>query len=180
MENKEYTQLMAMAGKIQTVPIREFVQLFLREKVPAYFWEIAASSTGKYHPKYALGEGGLARHVIAASVILADLLSLDCWKNQFTQIQIDQMYAAIILHDTFKRGLSGEEHTKEGHELIARDQINSHLNQEQTVIGQLVSAHMGQWGAVKPSTLQEQLVHTADYLASRKHIDLTVFSDRVD
>ena len=32
------------------------------EILPSYFFTIAASSTGKYHPQYALGEGGLLRH----------------------------------------------------------------------------------------------------------------------
>ena len=175
LQTAESKQLLELTEVIQTVPIREFIRNFLQQKVPDYFWKISASSTGKYHPEYALGEGGLARHVIAATIILRDLLSLDCWKNQFTQIQIDQMYAAIILHDSFKRGKSEEEHTVNDHELIGREEINAYLNQTNTVIGQLVSAHMGQWGAVKPLTLQEQLVHTADYLASRKHLDIRGF-----
>ena len=172
-QSKEREQFLELVGIIQTPQIRDFVLGFIEEKVPGYFWEIAASSTGKYHPSYALGEGGLARHTIAATIILRDMLSLDCWKNQFTQIQIDQMFAAVILHDAFKRGISGEEHTKEGHELIARDQINLYLEQGETIIGQIVSTHMGQWGAVNPTTLQERLVHTADFLASRKHIELS-------
>ena len=34
--------------------------------LPDYFFEIPASSTGKYHPSYALGTGGLVRHTKAA------------------------------------------------------------------------------------------------------------------
>ena len=34
----------------------------LIEMLPDYFFHEAASSTGKYHPKYALGDGGLLRH----------------------------------------------------------------------------------------------------------------------
>ena len=30
--------------------------------LPEYFFHEAASSSGKYHPDYALGEGGLLRH----------------------------------------------------------------------------------------------------------------------
>ena len=32
------------------------------ELLPDYFFHEAASSTGKYHPSYALGDGGLVRH----------------------------------------------------------------------------------------------------------------------
>ena len=35
------------------------------ESAPDYFFEIPASSTGKYHPQYALGSGGLIRHTKA-------------------------------------------------------------------------------------------------------------------
>lgn len=38
----------------------------LIEMLPDYFFHEAASSTGKYHPKYALGDGGLLRHTKAA------------------------------------------------------------------------------------------------------------------
>ena len=32
--------------------------------LPEYFWKVAASSTGKYHPEFSLGEGGLVRHYL--------------------------------------------------------------------------------------------------------------------
>ena len=34
--------------------------------LPDYFFEVGASSSGKYHPNYALGKGGLVRHTKAA------------------------------------------------------------------------------------------------------------------
>ena len=34
--------------------------------LPDYWFTIPASSTGKYHPEYALGDGGLLRHSKAA------------------------------------------------------------------------------------------------------------------
>ena len=42
-------------------------------KLPDYFFTAAASSTGKYHPKYVLGEQGLLRHTKAAVKIAAEL-----------------------------------------------------------------------------------------------------------
>ena len=38
--------------------IRETTEKIITE-LPDYFFRTAASSTGKYHPKYALGDGGL-------------------------------------------------------------------------------------------------------------------------
>ena len=37
--------------------------VFLINKLPDYFFEIPASSTGKYHPEFTLGDGGLVRQV---------------------------------------------------------------------------------------------------------------------
>ena len=42
--------------------------------LPDYWYHEAASSTGKYHPDYALGEGGLLRHSKAAMRIGLELL----------------------------------------------------------------------------------------------------------
>ena len=50
---------------------------FCMDKVPKYFFKVAASSTGKYHPSYTLGEGGLVRHVKAAVKIANSLLDLE-------------------------------------------------------------------------------------------------------
>ena len=44
--------------------------------LPDYFFQIPASSTGKYHPKFTLGDGGLVRHVKVAVLIAKDLLTL--------------------------------------------------------------------------------------------------------
>ena len=38
----------------------------LIELLPDYFFEVPASSTGKYHPAFSLGDGGLVRHTKAA------------------------------------------------------------------------------------------------------------------
>ena len=45
--------------------IRKSLEIMINY-IPDYFFHIAASSTGKYHPQYALGDGGLIRHTKAA------------------------------------------------------------------------------------------------------------------
>lgn len=42
----------------------------LIKTIPDYWYHVGASSTGKYHPAYALGEGGLMRHTIALCKIM--------------------------------------------------------------------------------------------------------------
>ena len=43
------------------------------EMMPDYFYEIPASSSGKYHPAFSLGDGGLVRHVKVAMRILEEM-----------------------------------------------------------------------------------------------------------
>lgn len=50
------------------------------------FYHAPASSTGKYHPDYALGDGGLYRHTEAAVKIAHDLLDLEWYQNLFDEI----------------------------------------------------------------------------------------------
>ena len=38
----------------------------LVDLLPDYFFKVAASSTGKYHPAFSLGDGGLLRHTKVA------------------------------------------------------------------------------------------------------------------
>ena len=53
--------------------IRAFTEKCI-EELPDYFFRVPASSTGKYHPRISLGEGGLLRHTQMAVQIAADLL----------------------------------------------------------------------------------------------------------
>ena len=55
--------------------------------LPDYFFEVQAASTGKYHPGFAQGEGGLVRHTKVAVRIAYDLFETVnnfSDKNKFT------------------------------------------------------------------------------------------------
>ena len=88
--------------------IRKMVEMTL-EKVPEYFYHIPASTTGKYHPAYSLGEGGLYRHTQAAVKIADDITKLHCM--YFNDTLHDCVIAALILHDTMKCGDPQEKYT---------------------------------------------------------------------
>src|SRR5574344_1405096 len=74
------------------------------ELLPDYFFSIEASSTGKYHPEYALGEGGLLRHTKAAVRIAYELLSDPVIGDKYTSNEKDLMLIGLILHDGLKSG----------------------------------------------------------------------------
>ena len=45
--------------------------------LPDYFFSVSASSTGKYHPSFSLGNGGLLRHTKVVVKIAYELLAID-------------------------------------------------------------------------------------------------------
>lgn len=165
------------AQLIRNSEIREGVQKILGA-VPEYFSKIPASSTGKYHPKYALGEGGLVRHVKAAIKIALELFRME--EYDFDPIQRDVIIAALILHDCWKNGESNMGYTVHEHPLIAAEKIRASDMPFKTDIANAVASHMGQWtknehSAVvlpRPTTHAEKFVHLCDYLASRKILEV--------
>lgn len=155
------------------------------EKVNEKFFTEPASSTGKYHPNYALGEGGLVRHTKAAVRIANDLLHLE--NNASTPDESDMIIAALILHDTCKSGIKWEgKYTKHEHPLLAKELVESCFDELDTdgkefaaIVGDLIATHMGQWNTCKwsnielpkPETSAQNFVHICDYLASRKYLE---------
>lgn len=164
-------------NSIRNVSIRETVRDLLG-KVPAYFWTVPASSSGKYHPAYALGDGGLVRHTKAAVKFCNNLAVI----KGFTNIENDLAVAALILHDTLKQGNGEGQHTVFDHPILAANFVRQNAPKAfATLVAPLIETHMGQWttskyapGIVlrKPSSELEKFVHECDYLASRKDFDV--------
>lgn len=152
------------------------------EECPDYFYIIPASSGGKYHPLYTLGEGGLIRHTKAAVKIANDLLTLEMYKSLTPKR--DQILAALILHDCCKNGYKAV-YTVTEHPLIAskliKDVAKKNNIQDEFVeeICSIVETHMGQWindfytkqpVLEKPTTAIQKFAHQCDYLASRRYL----------
>ena len=64
--------------------------------LPEYWLEEPASSTGKYHPEYALGKGGLLRHSKAAMRIGYELLSNPCIGDKYTDREKDLILISLL------------------------------------------------------------------------------------
>jgi len=161
--------------------MRYLATKFLDEEVPEYFFHVAASSSGKYHPAYALGEGGLLRHTKAALKIAECLLNLE----QNECLPHDEIIMALMFHDSFKHGTKDDtrDYTVFIHPMIAGEIFESFalengLNTTAVHIANLIRCHMGQWNSPKdgslfmpkPESSDEEFVHMCDYLASRKFI----------
>ena len=70
--------------------IRDSARILI-EGLPEYFFKIEASSTGKYHPEFALGEGGLVRHSKVAVRMAYELYQITPYEKLFTQHEKDIM-----------------------------------------------------------------------------------------
>lgn len=180
---------------IKNDEIREKTKKVIDAINPA-FYESGASTTGKYHPSYALGFEGLYRHTCAAVRIAEDLMSLEHNAKIFEGDSHDYVIAALILHDSCKCGRDWtsrytiHEHPTEAAAFIQfiidgndeSDEVSEYVG----IVGTLVSSHMGQWNThyrsrkilPKPTSITAQMVHIADYLASRKYLEF-VFDDEV-
>ena len=156
------------------------------ELLPDYFFEVPASSTGKYHPSYALGEGGLLRHTKAAVRIAYELLSDPLIGDKYTERERQLMLIALMLHDGLKSGMEHSKYTKVEHPLLAAKYVKDNIknlgmsDEDIEFICNVISSHMGAWNKdfdgnevlPIPKNKYQNFVHMCDYLASRKVIKL--------
>lgn len=186
MRNENARIFESLLDTFENEDIKQFVENCI-ESIPEYFWHVGASSTGKYHPSYALGELGLARHTCALVRFLNHMLSIDCIKNDFSSRERDLMRVAGIMHDSMKSGTDEDyarsKYTKFEHPILAANNIRKMLglpDDEIELIATTIESHMGQWATDKrsktvlptPENKYQKLVHLADYLASRKDIEV--------
>ena len=159
--------------------IRENAKIILNH-LPDYFYEVQAASTGKYHPKYALGEKGLVRHVKAAVNIGYTLFTI----YKFDSHTKDIIILSLLIHDGLKHGFEYSTYSKFEHPLLIGKLLKNIRNEltltdvEITDITNNVASHMGKFNTNNysdiilplPKTVTEKFVHMCDFLASRKQI----------
>ena len=159
--------------------LRKNAEIILDE-LPDYFYKVAASSTGKYHPKYTLGDKGLVRHVKAAVDIAINLFDI----YKFDTKTKDLIIISLLIHDGLKHGFKESEYTVFEHPLLISkllDNLKDKLDltkDELETIKNNVASHMGKFNISQysdtilplPETVEEKFVHMCDFLASRKEI----------
>ena len=156
---------------------------YLINLLPDYFFTIPASSTGKYHPKFALTISGLVKHTKAAVRIAYDLFET---VNNFTDEDKDLIIMALVLHDGLKKGIVEEKYVRFDHPLLVSKLIMENaknLNMDTDDVRKLCSlieSHMGKWNTDKynkailplPINEMQRFVHRCDYLASRSYLNI--------
>ena len=168
--------------------LRMIVKTFLDERTPDYFWTDGASSSGKFHPDFAHGIGGLVRHTKAVVMFAEELLRMSSY-SYMTDACKDYTIVACILHDTFKYGFDNEiqkEEYKE-HARNAGNAFKAYCEECGYAVSpfliEAMFAHMGQWSTHKedrPFTPIDRCVHLADYMASRAFIDIPTITAEYD
>ena len=162
-------------------------------KLPEYFYHVPASSTGKYHPEFSLGEGGLVRHTKAAVRIALELFNNPALNN-FTQREKDLIIFSLVVHDGLKSGLTKSEYTLFEHPILISNFIKDNKNELELskkdidFICSCVETHMGPWTKnykgeeilTPPSTKYQRFVHMCDYLASRKFLDIKFNNNEIE
>lgn len=168
--------------------LRMVVKGYLEEETPDYFWTDGASSSGKYHPEFSQGVGGLVRHTKAVVMFAEELLRLSSYAYMREEYK-DYVIAACILHDTKKYGFTNEidkaqykNHAKNAaiaFERYCKECDDLYPNPSEFLLNAIAS-HMGQWSTDKedrPFTSVDRCVHMADYMASRPFIDIPVITE---
>ena len=194
MTEQQNNMIAPILTTIVNEDIRDFAKVLV-DGIPNYIWEVGASSTGKYHPEYSLGPGGLMRHQIAVVRFLNYFFDLEQYNTKFTSREMDLMRVAGLVHDARKSGeqvdYERSKFTKFDHPIqmanVIRSYDGKYLNHDELeFIAHCIESHMGQWSTDRKSSVvlpkpideYQHFVHLADYLASRK--DLTMAFEKTE
>ena len=154
--------------------------------LPDYFYEIPASSTGKYHPAFSIGEGGLVRHTKAAVRIAYELLNNRTIGKIFSDHEKDLIIVSILVHDGLKEGDPKQKFTVFDHPVLAANFVKQNKNElswsdeDIDMISSMIESHMGEWNTNQyssvvlplPRNRYQKFVHMCDFLSSRKFLDV--------
>jgi len=172
---------------IKNDKIREFTEKAIG-LLPDYFFVIPASTSRKYHPQFAAGEGGLVRHTQAAVRLAKELFRLDMLQY-LSDDDKDLVLASLILHDGNKAGKMGL-HTVAEHPLLMSDFLKNNSELKGIISDQWLDTicgniehHMGQWTQDyktgkqvlnPPKGRMQNFVHLIDYIVSRRMVEINL------
>ena len=168
METSEVKRRLAEIENIDDEELRETVYEIFEEEAPDYLWKVAASSSGKYHPKDTTGEKGLWIHLKRSYVMYERLARSYEFQDKITEEELDYGRAAILLHDIFKRGFEEKDHTDDYHDIMAAVRLREEYDLPGEVIDCILT-HNGPFGSGRrPQNDLEQVHHLADMVASER------------
>lgn len=189
-KEEKKTLLKEYFDSVQDENVKKFMEECI-DIIPEYWYSAPASSSGKYHPNYALGEGGLMRHTIALLRFFNRLVRNEIYGEMFTDKEADLMRVACLMHDSRKSGSQEDfeksKYTKFDHPVLAAEAVRSiHTTniteEEKELVASTIESHMGQWNTdqsgrckivlPKPSNKYQKFVHIVDYMAAMKGCEI--------
>lgn len=166
---------------IMDYSLQDFVRYYLDKCVGDWFWKSGSSASGRFHPEFTHGEGGLVRHTRAVAMVCEEMLRLNVYAYMRDEYK-DYARVACLLHDTCKYGTSDTEDKScyAQHGDLAAENVKheweAYFNEPAPeLLLMAIRSHMGQWTEPKenrPFTNIDRLVHLADYIASRSFWDI--------
>ena len=147
----------------------------LAARAPSYFWEVPASRSTYHHP-LCRGRHGLWIHTLQLSTVIERLADSVVGRGELSPLEIDLARAAAILHDMRKNGPPSDaaDSSVSDHDLRMASEIRTESELDERV-ADAVASHMGPWyDGPTPSTPLEELVHTADMIASTATIAVSI------
>lgn len=167
-ENSASDNLDNELDMIEDSNLREFIESYLDEAVPEYFWSVAGAKNDIHHPKQDTGDGGLIRHTRMCCAVALELLQNDLFKE--VRDKRNELIAALICHDSIKNGRENAKYAQD-HPTWAGNNIKNFfskrykgdkggkLSSQVDFIADCVSKHMGpnyMWRKPYPLTKAEQ------------------------
>lgn len=133
-------------AEIEDQRLREYTEAAVSRLDPA-FWHAAASATGKYHPAYDQGSGGLVCHTVMCAIY-----ALSGIRRYGVPHLCDVLLCSALLHDAWKNGEPWGRYTTKDHgATAARHMVEDWLVGFEDVESQIAIAayavyhHMGVW-----------------------------------
>jgi hypothetical protein len=168
IRNQGVTDLLETILKIDDKNYMDFINDAI-DILPIGFFIQPASSSGKYHPDYAAGLGGLVKHTKAACLYAEILFPI----YRFKASTKNSIRCALVLHDIAK--------PDKNHPILAKLILEPLRNKYGKIFDEvipLIESHMGQWDKYgklpTPITEAQKFVHLCDYLASRKELNIPI------
>lgn len=189
---------------IENDEIKSFVLDMFKNFTSDYFWDGAASSSGIHHPKISNKKHGLVLHTKLA--VWWGRKLFESMSHVCETFSLDVVIAALLLHDLQKFGATlNDDGTPSlndyagSHGIVLSEHLEIFLKYDtkysdiQDEIGRIILAialHMGRWtnmsldvgwsDRIVGEGTESQIVHMADYCASRKVDDKIAELDKYD
>lgn len=146
---------------------RKFVDILDAWGGPEGFYYQPAASTMKYHPLFAHGTGGLARHTDA---VMQGVFQ-DAVKAGYSPEDVDKLLFAAGTHDALKytRGMPNSNHANDMAFVLRQLGLSDEAGWVETHMGDLTGKKGYGSGAKAPENKYQKLLADTDYLVSRQY-----------